>query len=509
MPARGLGVSGLEMRATSRRRSHHHAMSEDEERIKLPWEDQDDDEPARPTVADSDNATRVGNGPGVPEVEAEGDSSRASGFAGPAAGPSGPAPTPVVSEVPVLPPLGAAEERLKPSVDEPPSEQSETTAISWSSGAVERRERGKAGTGGSRSVMAWAKLAARLRGDERSEEDDKAWLAESEQPREIGGWLSELHAAESSSDQPEIFHGGSSMLVDYGSDEGSGDFDSSADVLAGPRPEVSVPRISRGRIGVVGSAVLLLALLVGIYAVIIPSIRGRNYRSELRSAFSNTEELRMSLSDVLAGGRIPEDLAGAGVHYRELANSYSLYAKVVAAPPPAKPLISLSSSMREALSARESLLALNDSLGPAVDQVRSRGNYLDTLAAVADQMRIAQAVLGPDGQADAEAVLITEATVANATSLNAVLSTQQPPTGYEVLHARLLGQLGEYVKTGRDYSLALKKSDEGSASGLREGLYKSARSFEDVITEPVGQGAEAASMEAIERRSEEATLRLQ
>lgn len=484
----------------------------DDERITLPWELHGDQEPATPpateeTPSDEDPIE-------VPEV-AESftlDRSGAPEFAGAAVGPPGAPSTPVTPETPetttqVLR-ASSDEPTAEISFAEPPMDQSETASISWSSGAVARRERGKAGAGRSRSVMAWTRLTALVRGEDRGDEDDEGWLAEAEEPREIGGWLNELHAAGSTSDQPEIYHDGSSTLVDFGSDEANAEFESSVEVLAGPRAEVAVPRISRGRIGVAGGAVLVLALLVGVYAVVIPSFRGRSYKSELRSAFFKTDELRVSLPDALAAGRIPDDLAGAGVHYRELANSYSLYAKVVAAPPPAKPLIALSSSMNEALAAREALLALNDSLGPAVDQVRSRGNYLDTLAAAADQMRIAQAVLGPEGQGDAETILITEATVANATSLNAVLSTQQPPTGYEALHARLLSQLGEYVKTGREYSLALKKSDESSASSLREGLYKSARSFEDVIAEPAGQGLDAAALEAIERRSEEATRRL-
>lgn len=482
-------------------------MSDDDGRIKLPWEDRYDSEPV---ASHPEETTRVeGVSPQSQDV-AESTAVDQFGALEISGAQADVIDSPIAGEppaVPISPTVGTEMTISEAGPDEAAAAGAETSLISWSSGAVSRRERSRVSGPGHRPTMAWARLKSRLRGEDRADGDEE-WFAEVEHPREIGGWLNELHLAESPSDQPEMYRGSSSITSDFAAGT-EGEFDSSIDVLAGPRAEVVVPRISRGRVGVISAAALALALLVGVYAVLVPSINGRNYRSELRSAFSETGELRASLPDVLAGGTIPKDPGGAGMRYRELANSYSLYAKVVAAPPPTKPLVSLSSSMSDALGARESLLALNDSLGPAVEQVRSRGNYLDTIAAVADQMRIAQSVLVPDGQADAESILISEATVANATSLNAVLGTMRPPTGYEALHAKVLSQLGEYVRTGREYSLALKKADEGVAATLRESLYRSAKSFEDVIGEPVDQGIDSANLAAIEVKSEEATRRLE
>lgn len=387
-------------------------------------------------------------------------------------------------------------------VEQPESDEPQLPQVSWSSGAISRSERNTGSRGTGRGLRGlWGRARSTVAGDTVDDEDN--WLNEPDEPREISGWLDELQVPGGLPDVEEAYPATSSVQTEMSEMANLGSEEAAA-VLSGPRAEVSVPRFSRTRVVAVAGTVLILGSLIALLTVLLPSIRGQRYRSDLRRAFSSTEELRGSLPGILAEGRIPEDLAASGSHFRDMANTYAPYAKEVSAPPPSKPLVSLSKSFSEAMAAREALLSLNDDLAPAVDQVRARGNYLDTLAAIADQMRIAQSVLGPDGDVESENVLILEATVANATSLNAVLGSLRPPVGYEAVHSKVTSQIAEYVRIGREYLLAVKKEDSGASSKYREDLLQSAKSFEANITEPIGQGVDDSVLASIDRKSEEA-----
>lgn len=375
--------------------------------------------------------------------------------------------------------------------------------VEWSTGALPDRRSQGVNLGRSSILRSLRGVASRLRTRDALENDDVVWLDDTPESRPIDSWIAELSSTYGENSEQFFVNHSSEPEIEL-VDEVSTERDLAGALLEGPRGEVKVPGFSIARYVTFAGIVTLLALGVTLYGFVVPTLRGNGYRNDLRNSFESTGELRNELRTILSPGQLPDEPGMAGTRYRTLADSYAPYSKAVNATPPRRPLFAFTESFERAMSARQALLALNDYLGPATEQVRMRGNYLDVIAAAQDQMSRARAVLTPEDPHGAESELIVEGAIANAASLRGVVATQKPPAGYEDLNRALLSKLSLFSETGKRYMLAIKTEDDLLALQLRGELYSLVEGFDAVMATPVSAGLSDDDFGAIDRLSAEA-----
>lgn len=333
------------------------------------------------------------------------------------------------------------------------------------------------------------------------------WMQREKPVGTYDSWLFELTAAPPSTttEPADVESPGNSVTssVEFEPIGGEDDETDAVGVLAGPRSAVDVPRFAKGRIGLIAGAVAIALIAVGAYAYAYPEIRGRQYSSELSKAYGSTNDLREALPGYL-DAELPRDLASEAVTSRRLADTFGPYSKTVNAPAPGAPAFAISSALSRARLARARLAELNESLGPATDQLRARSAYYEAIDAVRQQMNIASNVVQGGAFEGGDVTLILDGTVGNATSLDATLASQKPPVGFEEFNRKLDAFLRDYVQLGRSYALAIKRSDP-AAESIKSQIQLKAREFDSVLKTPIGPGmspADQARFEELQRAAD-------